>query len=97
MWDEKIVGAQSCQEKRGGRGGGEKERSQNMSGGSGGGGGGGDEEEGLHLLFSTSPLEGDGAGGCGVSHTAVPPIHSSTHTHRVSPPTLNHYSHDAFH
>ncbi|XP_056237595.1 disintegrin and metalloproteinase domain-containing protein 15 isoform X1 [Seriola aureovittata] len=50
------------------------------SGGSGGGGGG-DEEE-VHLLFSTSPLEGDRAGGCGVSHTAVPPIHSSTHTHR---------------
>uniref|UniRef100_A0A3Q4H465 ADAM metallopeptidase domain 15 n=1 Tax=Neolamprologus brichardi TaxID=32507 RepID=A0A3Q4H465_NEOBR len=33
--------------------------------------------------FSTSPLEDDAAGGCGVSHTAVPPIHSSTHTHRV--------------
>ncbi|XP_070823314.1 disintegrin and metalloproteinase domain-containing protein 15 isoform X4 [Chaetodon trifascialis] len=48
--------------------------------GSGGSGGGGGDEEGLHLLFSTSPLEG--AGGCGVSHTAVPPIHSSTHTHR---------------
>lgn len=27
-------------------------------------------------------MEGGGAGGCGVSHTAVPPIHSSTHTHR---------------
>nr|XP_033496697.1 disintegrin and metalloproteinase domain-containing protein 15 isoform X2 [Epinephelus lanceolatus] len=51
-------------------------------GGGGGGGGGGDEEEGVHLLFSTSPLEGDSAGGCGVSHTAVPPIHSPTHTHR---------------
>nr|XP_046255470.1 disintegrin and metalloproteinase domain-containing protein 15 isoform X5 [Scatophagus argus] len=54
---------------------------QGGGGGSGGSGGGGDEE-GLHLLFSTSPLEGDGAGDCGVSHTAVPPIHSSTHTHR---------------
>lgn len=50
------------------------------SGGSGGGGGG--DEGGVHLLFSTSPLEGDGAGGCGLSHT-VPPIHSSTHTHRT--------------
>uniref|UniRef100_A0A8C2X6Q1 ADAM metallopeptidase domain 15 n=1 Tax=Cyclopterus lumpus TaxID=8103 RepID=A0A8C2X6Q1_CYCLU len=36
----------------------------------------------VHLLFSTSPLEGDSAGGCGVSHAAVPPLHSSTHTHR---------------
>ncbi|XP_077950391.1 disintegrin and metalloproteinase domain-containing protein 12 isoform X3 [Gasterosteus aculeatus] len=52
------------------------------SGGSGGGGGGGDEEGGVHLLFSTSPREGDATGGCGVSHTAVPPLHSSTHTHR---------------
>ncbi|XP_045900594.1 disintegrin and metalloproteinase domain-containing protein 12 isoform X2 [Micropterus dolomieu] len=50
------------------------------SGGSGGGGGG--DEGGVHLLFSTSPLEGDGGGGCGLSHT-VPPIHSSTHTHRT--------------
>ncbi|XP_030013676.1 disintegrin and metalloproteinase domain-containing protein 15 isoform X3 [Sphaeramia orbicularis] len=49
---------------------------------SGGGGGGGGGEDGVHLLYSTSPLEGDGAGGCGVSHTAVPPIHSSTHSHR---------------
>ncbi|XP_041843012.1 disintegrin and metalloproteinase domain-containing protein 15 isoform X2 [Melanotaenia boesemani] len=48
-----------------------------------GGSGGGDDEEGVHLLFSTSPLGGDGAGGCGVSHTAVPPIYSSTHTHRT--------------
>ncbi|CAJ1061249.1 LOW QUALITY PROTEIN: disintegrin and metalloproteinase domain-containing protein 15 [Xyrichtys novacula] len=53
------------------------------SGGSGGGGGGGpDEDDEVHLLFSTSPLEGDSPGGCGVSHTPVPPIHSSTHTHR---------------
>ncbi|XP_078143453.1 disintegrin and metalloproteinase domain-containing protein 12 [Centroberyx gerrardi] len=43
---------------------------------------GGGEKEGVHLLFSTRPLEGDDAGGCGVSHTPVPPIHSSTHTHR---------------
>ncbi|TMS01139.1 disintegrin and metalloproteinase domain-containing protein 15 isoform X2 [Larimichthys crocea] len=50
--------------------------------GSGGSGGGGEAEGGVHLLFSTSPLEGGGAGGCGVSHTAVPPIHSATHTHR---------------
>ncbi|XP_040900593.1 disintegrin and metalloproteinase domain-containing protein 15 isoform X3 [Toxotes jaculatrix] len=50
--------------------------------GSGGSGGGGGEEEGVHLLFSTSPLEGDSAGGCGVSHASVPPIYSSTHTHR---------------
>ncbi|XP_074539619.1 disintegrin and metalloproteinase domain-containing protein 12 isoform X2 [Halichoeres trimaculatus] len=53
------------------------------SGGSGGGGGaGGEDGEEVHLLFSTSPLEGDSAGGCGVSHTPVPPIHSSSHTHR---------------
>ncbi|XP_041650102.1 disintegrin and metalloproteinase domain-containing protein 15 isoform X3 [Cheilinus undulatus] len=57
-----------------------RERGGDGSGGSGGGGGG--DEDGVHLLFSTSPLEGDSAGGCGVSHTAVPPIHSSTHTHR---------------
>ncbi|XP_041798139.1 disintegrin and metalloproteinase domain-containing protein 15 isoform X2 [Chelmon rostratus] len=63
---------------------GEEERGGGGSGGdgSGGSGGGGGDEEGLHLLFSTSPLEGDGAAGCGVSHAAVPPIHSSTHTHR---------------
>ncbi|XP_028435607.1 disintegrin and metalloproteinase domain-containing protein 12 [Perca flavescens] len=63
------------------RDGGGGERGGDGSGG-GGGGGGGDEERGVHLLFSTSPLEGDSIGGCGVSHTAVPPIHSSTHTHR---------------
>lgn len=50
--------------------------------GSGGSGGGAEDEDGVHLLFSTSPLEGDSAGGCGVSHTAVPPIYRSTHTHR---------------
>ncbi|KAM3614198.1 uncharacterized protein V6R79_011330 [Siganus canaliculatus] len=47
------------------------------SGGGGGGGGGGDE--GVHLLFSTGPLEGDAAAGCGVSHAAVPPTHGSAH------------------
>ncbi|KAM6910502.1 disintegrin and metalloproteinase domain-containing protein 12 [Xenentodon cancila] len=46
-------------------------------------GGGGSDEEGVHLLYSTSPLEGDSAGGCGVSHTTIPPIYSSTHTHRT--------------
>ncbi|XP_068999887.1 disintegrin and metalloproteinase domain-containing protein 12 isoform X2 [Embiotoca jacksoni] len=46
--------------------------------GSGGSGGGGDDE-GVHLLFSTSPLEGDDATGCGVTHTSIPPIHRSTH------------------
>lgn len=49
----------------------------------GGGGSSGGVAEGLHLLFPSSPLEGDGARSCGVSHAAVPPIHSSTHTHRV--------------
>ncbi|KAM9310214.1 disintegrin and metalloproteinase domain-containing protein 12 isoform 2-T2 [Pholidichthys leucotaenia] len=44
-----------------------------------GGSGGGGEEEGVHLLFSTTPLEGDAAGGCGVSHSAVPPIHRTPH------------------
>ncbi|KAM8870273.1 disintegrin and metalloproteinase domain-containing protein 12 isoform 3-T3 [Spinachia spinachia] len=47
-----------------------------------GGEGGGDEDDGIHLLFSTSPPEGDATGGCGVSHAAVPPLHSSTHTVR---------------
>lgn len=45
----------------------------------------GGDEEGFHLLFSTRPLEGESSGACGVSHTAVPPIHSATHTHRVRP------------
>ncbi|XP_006810479.1 disintegrin and metalloproteinase domain-containing protein 12-like, partial [Neolamprologus brichardi] len=58
-----------------------KEEEEEGAGGESGGGGG-DDEGGVHLLFSTSPLEDDAAGGCGVSHTAVPPIHSSTHTHR---------------
>ncbi|XP_008296861.1 disintegrin and metalloproteinase domain-containing protein 12 isoform X2 [Stegastes partitus] len=56
----------------------EDEEGEGESGGSGRG-----EEEGVHLLFSTSPLEGDGTGGCGVSHTTIPPIHSSMHTHRT--------------
>ncbi|CAI5661573.1 unnamed protein product [Oreochromis niloticus] len=68
----------------------EEEEEEGAGGESGGGGrnggsgGGGDDDEGggVHLLFSTTPLEGDAAGGCGVSHTSVPPIHSSTHTHR---------------
>ncbi|XP_068426841.1 disintegrin and metalloproteinase domain-containing protein 12 isoform X3 [Clinocottus analis] len=47
--------------------------------GSGGGGGGGGGEEGVHLLFSTSPLEGDSAAGCGVSQAATP-FHGSNHT-----------------
>ncbi|XP_053288864.1 disintegrin and metalloproteinase domain-containing protein 15 isoform X2 [Pleuronectes platessa] len=55
------------------------ESGEDGSEGSGGREGG---EEGVHLLFSTSPLEGDVAGGCVVSHTALPPIHSFTHTHR---------------
>ncbi|XP_035770154.1 disintegrin and metalloproteinase domain-containing protein 12-like [Neolamprologus brichardi] len=59
-----------------------KEEEEEGAGGESGGGGG-DDEGGVHLLFSTSPLEDDAAGGCGVSHTAVPPIHSSTHTHRT--------------
>ncbi|XP_031697106.1 disintegrin and metalloproteinase domain-containing protein 15-like, partial [Anarrhichthys ocellatus] len=64
-----------------GRGG---EEEGDGSGGSrgGGGGGAGVAGGGVHLLFSTSPLEGHGAGGCGVSQAAVPPLHSSTHTHR---------------
>ncbi|XP_039887113.1 disintegrin and metalloproteinase domain-containing protein 12 isoform X3 [Simochromis diagramma] len=68
----------------------EEEEEEGAGGESGGGGrnggsgGGGDDDEGgVHLLFSTTPLEDDAAGGCGVSHTAVPPIHSSTHTHRT--------------
>ncbi|XP_045064504.1 disintegrin and metalloproteinase domain-containing protein 15 isoform X4 [Coregonus clupeaformis] len=36
---------------------------------------GGEEEEGMHLLYSTRPLERASVGGCGVSHTPVPPIH----------------------
>ncbi|XP_075873155.1 disintegrin and metalloproteinase domain-containing protein 15 isoform X3 [Nelusetta ayraudi] len=46
------------------------------------GSGGGETEDGLHLLFSTSPLEGVVTGDCGVSHTAVPSLHHATHTHR---------------
>ncbi|XP_026172433.1 disintegrin and metalloproteinase domain-containing protein 15 isoform X3 [Mastacembelus armatus] len=59
---------------------GQEEGAGPESGGDSSGGGG--DDEGVHLLFSTSPLDGDNTGGCGVSHTAVPPIHSSTHTHR---------------
>lgn len=42
-------------------------------------GGGEEGEEGVHLLFSSPPLEG--AAGCGVPHTPPPP-HSSTHRRR---------------
>ncbi|XP_062271302.1 disintegrin and metalloproteinase domain-containing protein 12 isoform X2 [Scomber scombrus] len=49
------------------------------SGGSGGGGGGGGR---IHLLYSSSSLESNGGGDCGVSHSSIPPLHSSTHTHR---------------
>ncbi|KAM7421753.1 hypothetical protein PAMA_015744 [Pampus argenteus] len=55
----------------------EEEWGGGESGGGGSGGGGG-----VHLLYSTSSLEGDGAGLCGVSQTAIPPIPSSKHIHR---------------
>ncbi|CAN9514460.1 unnamed protein product [Ophioblennius macclurei] len=48
-------------------------------GGSGGGGEGGGDKEEVHLLFSTGPLEGDGAGGCGVSHSPAPPVQRVAH------------------
>lgn len=54
------------------------------------GGGGGD----LHLLFTTNTSEGQGPRSCGVSHAAIPPIHSSSHMRRVS---WNSNSHDALH
>nr|XP_012780109.2 disintegrin and metalloproteinase domain-containing protein 12 isoform X4 [Maylandia zebra] len=60
-----------------------REEEEEKGAGGESGGGGEDDEGGVHLLFSTTPLEDDAAGGCGVSHTAVPPIHSSTHTHRT--------------
>ncbi|XP_056300626.1 disintegrin and metalloproteinase domain-containing protein 12-like [Pseudoliparis swirei] len=47
---------------------------EDQQGGEGGAGG-------VHLLFSSSPLEGDSARGCGVSPT-VPPLRSSAHTQR---------------
>ncbi|KAM8827067.1 disintegrin and metalloproteinase domain-containing protein 12 isoform 3-T4 [Synchiropus picturatus] len=45
-----------------------------------GSGGSGHAEDDLdvHLLYSTNPLEGARAAGCGVSHGPVPPIHSWT-------------------
>ncbi|XP_034409973.1 disintegrin and metalloproteinase domain-containing protein 12 isoform X2 [Cyclopterus lumpus] len=64
---------------QGGEEGGDGSGGGGAGAGAGGGAGG---AGGVHLLFSTSPLEGDSAGGCGVSHAAVPPLHSSTHTHR---------------
>lgn len=42
----------------------------------------GGEEEGMHLLYSTRPLERGSVGGCGVSHTPVPP-----HPHPTTSPT----------
>ncbi|KAM9852018.1 disintegrin and metalloproteinase domain-containing protein 12 [Aulostomus maculatus] len=39
---------------------------------------GGGGEEGVHLLYSTHPVEGDGAGACGVSHATIPSVNSST-------------------
>ncbi|XP_055358912.1 LOW QUALITY PROTEIN: disintegrin and metalloproteinase domain-containing protein 12 [Betta splendens] len=48
----------------------------------GDGSGGGAADEGVHLVTSTSPQEADAVGGCGVSLAAVPPLSSSTHTHR---------------
>lgn len=59
-----------------------------------GGGSGGGSDQDLHLLFSTDASEGNGARSCGVSHAAVPPIHSSSHMHRVSE---NSNYHDALH
>ncbi|XP_029694378.1 disintegrin and metalloproteinase domain-containing protein 12 isoform X8 [Takifugu rubripes] len=47
-----------------------------------GGGSGGGSDQDLHLLFSTDTSEGNGARSCGVSHAAVPPIHSSSHMRR---------------
>ena len=44
---------------------------------------GGGQEEGMLLLLPTTPLEGSGLGGCGVSHTPVPPLHVVPHVHRV--------------
>ncbi|XP_047217575.1 disintegrin and metalloproteinase domain-containing protein 15 isoform X3 [Girardinichthys multiradiatus] len=44
---------------------------------------GGGEEEDVHLLFSTSPLEGTAAAGCGVSHTSTPPFLNWTHSRRT--------------
>ncbi|XP_067366792.1 disintegrin and metalloproteinase domain-containing protein 15 isoform X2 [Channa argus] len=46
----------------------------------GSGGGGGSDEGVIHLVSSTGRQDGDGAGGCGVSLTAVPAVFSSTHT-----------------
>ncbi|XP_062320982.1 disintegrin and metalloproteinase domain-containing protein 15 isoform X1 [Osmerus eperlanus] len=43
---------------------------------------GGGQEEGMLLLLPTTPLESSGLGGCGVSHTPVPPLHVVPHVHR---------------
>lgn len=56
------------------------------SGEGSGGSSGGEGEEEVHLVYSTSPVQGEAAGGCGVSHTAVPPVppvHNAGDTHRV--------------
>lgn len=55
----------------------EEEEEENL-GASGGG-----EEEDVHLLFSTSPLEGAATGGCGVSHSSSPPVSNWSHARRV--------------
>ncbi|KAG7264248.1 hypothetical protein CRUP_016251, partial [Coryphaenoides rupestris] len=59
-------------------------RPEHPGGGGGGGGGGkGRGDEGVHLLYRARPLEGSSPGGCGVSHTPVPPLHAVQHTHRI--------------
>ncbi|XP_056142807.1 disintegrin and metalloproteinase domain-containing protein 12 isoform X2 [Lampris incognitus] len=58
------------------------EEDQQGEEGRGGEESGGGEEEGFHLLYPTSPREDPAAGGCGVSHTAIPPIYMTPHTHR---------------
>lgn len=50
----------------------EEEEEEEEDLGASGGGEGGD----VHLLFSTSPLDGAATGGCGVSHSSVPPVPS---------------------
>ncbi|XP_061097096.1 disintegrin and metalloproteinase domain-containing protein 15 isoform X2 [Conger conger] len=43
--------------------------------------GGEEEEEGMHLLYPSHRLESR-TGGCGVSHTQVPPLSAVPHVHR---------------
>ncbi|KAK0146070.1 Disintegrin and metalloproteinase domain-containing protein 12 [Merluccius polli] len=40
-------------------------------------------DEGVHLMYRTKPLEGSSPGGCGVSHTPVPPLHAVQNTLRI--------------